>query len=287
MASLNKERIFNPVVLITGASSGFGLLTALRYAEQGYLVIATMRNLDRRNKLEEMALQRQLDSNIVYWQLDVTKEQDIQEVMTRLHAEYGRLDVLVNNAGYAVGGMTEEVPFEEWQKQMDTNFYGVLRMTQAVLPLMREQLSGYIINIGSVSGRLGIPGYAPYCASKFAIEGLSESLRLELSPFGIKVVLIEPGAYRTSIWDKGFEQIHSKPSSPYRQLLESVLSYSRRTAADAPDPDQIAHKIVKVSQIHAPTLRYTMGKGARITLWSKAILPWKWFERLLLMMLNK
>lgn len=271
----------NKVVMITGASSGFGLLTSLRFAEKGHQVIATMRNLQSKDELLTKATALGVESRIDCLPLDVTQSETIRSVAQEAVNRYGRIDILVNNAGYAVGGMAEEVPLDEWRKQMDTNFFGVVDMTQAVLPIMRQQKSGMIFNVSSISGRIGIPGYAPYCASKFALEGFSESIRHEVSGFGIKVVLIEPGSYRTPIWKKGFEHFHSTPTSPYRSLLESVLSYSRRSAETAPDPNQIAQKIAAISDKKSPSLRYAYGKGASLSLLGKSLLPWKWFEGML------
>lgn len=191
---------------------------------------------------------------------------------------YNRIDILVNNAGIAVGGYVEDVTITDWRLQFETNFFGLIALTQAVLPMMRSQNSGKIINISSISGRLGFPGYAAYAASKFAVEGFSESLRHEMLPFGIYVVLVEPGAYKTEIWEKGFNTMRTSPESVYRTQLEAVLRYSQKAAETAPNPQDIANLIVKVTKNVHPKLRYPLGKGARLTLWSKALLPWKWFE---------
>ena len=282
MSSTNK-----PVVLITGASSGFGMLSSLRFAAKGYQVIATMRDLRKNTDLMSRALQSGIDGNIICWHLDVTVDNEIESIVQNIEKDFGRLDILVNNAGFAVGGMVEEVPIDAWRAQLETNFFAVVRLSQAVLPLMRKQRSGKIFNIGSISGRIGIPGYAPYCASKYALEGFSESLRYELNPFGIHVVLIEPGAYKTQIWDKGFENIHKAPSSPYSKMMDTVLTYSRKTAESAPDPDEVARKIIEISALRKPKLRYAMGKGSRFSLIGKALLPWKLYELILLTLLNK
>ncbi|MFD0961713.1 SDR family oxidoreductase [Paenibacillus chungangensis] len=275
------------VALLTGTSSGFGMLASLRFLEKGYCVVATMRDLNKKNELLERARGLGCEKQLECLKLDVTSEADARQVMAHVAEKYGRLDVLVNNAGFAVGGAAEEVPMEAWRSIMDTNLFGVITMTQAVLPLMRRQGSGAIINVSSVSGRIGIPGYAPYCASKFALEGFSESLRHEVSSFGIKVVLVCPGAYRTSIWDKGFDNIHVSDASPYRPMLAAVLGYSRRTAETAPDPDEIARKIVWLAGKESPSLRYTYGKGSLSSMLGKALLPWRWFERILAVALKK
>lgn len=266
------------VILITGASSGFGMEAALSLAARGYRVIATMRNLQGSVAVKEAASRQQLTDRIDYLQVDVTVPKTIQTAVSKVAQRYGRIDALINNAGFAVGGAIEEIPLEQWRSQFETNFFGLIAMTQAVLPLMRNQRKGTIVNISSVSGRIGFPGYAPYAASKFAVEGFSEALRMELLPFGIHVVLIEPGAYKTSIWQKGFYAIHVQANSPYASMMNAVLAYSRRTATTASDPREVVSAIVKAVESSSPRLRYTMGKGTRFTILAKALIPWKWLE---------
>ncbi|MNP47874.1 putative oxidoreductase SadH [compost metagenome] len=161
---------------------------------------------------------------------------------------------------------------------METNFFGLVAMTQNAIPIMRRQQKGLIINISSVSGRVAFPGYGPYAASKFAVEGFTETLRHELAPLGIGVVLVEPGAYRTPIWNKGLAGMAAPPDSPYRERMERIARYSRRTAETAPDPGQVAELIGRLADTRSPRLRYALGSGSRLTIWGKALLPWKWFE---------
>lgn len=267
------------VALITGTSSGFGLLTAVKLAGMGYRVVATMRNASDKAALLEKAQQRGAASLIEVMQLDVTRHEQIERVVEEVAARYGTIDVLVNNAGFSVGGFVEEVPMDAWRQQMETNFFGLVAVTKAVLPIMRERRSGTIVQIGSVSGRIGFPGYAPYAASKYAVEGFSESLRHELAPFGVRVVVVEPGAYRTPIWKKGLADIRIRPDSPYATMLQAVLAYSRRAGETAPDPQEVADLIGKLVTFRSPRLRYALGRGSKLTLWAKALLPWAWFER--------
>ena len=269
------------VVLVTGASSGFGLHMCVAFARKGYQVIASMRNVQASDRLLQAARQADVEAAISCVQLDVTRDDDIERAMRDIRQLSPRIDVLVNNAGYAIGGMAEDVPLEAWRQIMDTNFMGAIRMTQAVLPIMRQQGGGTILMISSVSGRIGIPGYAPYCASKFALEGYSESIRHELRPLGIKVILIEPGAFKTSIWDKGFEQVSALPSSHSQELLDAMLNYSRKVAQSAPPPEQAVRAIVRIAQKKSPSLRYALGGGANVMLFGKSLIPWKWFERAL------
>lgn len=254
------------------------MLTAISLAKRGYLVVATMRDLGRKEALVRLAAEAGISDQIQYIRLDVTDPQSVMEAMDEILRHYHRIDMLVNNAGFAVGGFIEEVPMADWRRQMETNLFGLIEVTRAVLPVMRKQRSGFIINLSSVSGLSGFPGYAPYATSKFAVEGFTESLRHEMAPFGIKAVLIEPGAYRTPIWNKGLGEIRKREQSPYNKQLDAVLRYSRRTGETAPDPQEVADLIVRIGQMRYPRLRYALGKGSRLLIIGKALLPWKWFE---------
>ncbi|MHA6529991.1 SDR family oxidoreductase [Paenibacillus sp. BAC0078] len=266
------------IALITGTSSGFGLLTALALAGKGYKVVATMRDLSRQGELIRQAEQTGVSGQIQLMTLDVTDAASIDSAVASIIESFGRIDVLVNNAGFAVGGYVEEVSMDEWRRQMETNFFGLVAVTKAVLPVMRSQREGLIINVSSVSGLNGFPGYGPYAASKFAVEGFSESLRHELLSFGIRVVLVEPASFRTPIWGKGLEGMHTSADSPYREKLEEVLTYSRRSAETAPDPIRVAELIARITEMKAPKLRYPVGKGSRLLMIGKALLPWKTLE---------
>ncbi|MFD1884528.1 SDR family oxidoreductase [Paenibacillus wenxiniae] len=277
----NHERSSRRVALITGSSSGFGLLIALVLARQGWQVIATMRDLSRRQELEQRAIQEGLQAQIDYVRLDVNEETSITHAMTGIMQQYGRLDVLINNAGYAAGGFIEHVPMEAWRSQLETNVFGLIAVTRAVLPIMRKQRSGKIINMSSISGIAAFPGYAPYATSKFAVEGFSESLRQEMSRFGVDVVLVEPGAYRTAIWNKGLSAIHTTEDSPYTDHLEAVLAYSRHSSLHAPDPQQVAKLIGRLVNKRRPRLRYAVGRGTGILVLARRLLPWSWLERII------
>lgn len=266
------------VALITGTSSGFGLLTAVRLASNGYQVAATMRNTARAGELMILAQEKGVADRIHLLQLDVTDSESIQQAVAEVLGHFGQIDVLVNNAGFALGGYVEELTLTDWRDQMETNFFGLVAMTRAVLPHMRQRGNGFIINVSSVSGLAGFPGYGPYAASKFAVEGYSESLRHEMAPYGVHVVLVEPGAFRTPIWNKGLERIRTAEDSPYRDRLNAVLQYSRQAAKTAPDPQQVAELIARIVSKRSPRLRYAVGQGAGFMRWAKAILPWKWLE---------
>lgn len=272
--SLKRKRI----ALVTGTSSGFGLLIAIALAKKGITVIATMRDLTRKTELERIAKQKGISEHIHYLQIDVTDSHSIQTAIHHIQERYKTIDILVNNAGYAVGGFIEHVPMATWRAQLETNVFGLIEVTRTVLPIMRQQKYGYIINMSSVSGLSAFPGYAPYATSKFAIEGFSESLRHEMAPFNIHVVLVEPGSYRTSIWEKGLADIPTAPDSPYQASLEKILSYSRKSAVSAPDPQEVADLITAIVHKRTPRLRYAIGEGSMILIWARKLLPWRVLE---------
>jgi NAD(P)-dependent dehydrogenase (short-subunit alcohol dehydrogenase family) len=272
--------ILKRVALITGTSSGFGLGTTIALAQKGCFVIAAMRDLTKRGRLLEAAEQAGVSERIEVVQLDVTVPPMIESLVDEVIDRHGRIDVLINNAGYAAGGFVEELPLEEWRRQFETNVFGLIAVTRAVLPHMRAQRSGTIINVSSISGRIGFPGLAPYSASKHAVEGFSESLRLEMLPHGVHVVLIEPGSYRTSIWEKGLEQTKDLPASPYREQMKRMTALIRQIANKTPEPDEVIDTIVQAATSARPRLRYPVGKGVRFTVVGKQLLPWRWFESL-------
>lgn len=273
------EKASQPVAFITGTSSGFGLKVAVALAREGYTVAAAMRNLDSRGELLKEAEEKAVSERIHCYRLDVTDTAGIAPLVKEVEESHGPIEVLVNNAGYAAGGSIEDIPMEEWRAQFETNVFGLMAVTKEVIPLMRIRRRGKIINISSVSGRIGFPGYGPYAASKFAVEGFSESLRLELLPYGVHVVLIEPGAYKTAVWKKGFDRIFTGKESPYYPMMQSILDYSRRTSDNAPPPSEVAEAICRVAAVPSPRLRYPLGRSSRTLLFLKQGLPWKWFER--------
>ncbi|MDR0268308.1 SDR family oxidoreductase [Paenibacillus sp.] len=277
----------NLVALVTGSSSGFGLLTSIELARRGFAVIAGIRRMEAEAGLMEAAEQAGVQESIHAVRLDVTDETVVKQAVSYIRSQYGRLDVLVNNAGTAFGGFIEEVPAEVWLEQMNTNFHGMVRVTQAVLPLMRKQGKGRIIQMSSISGRIGFPGYGPYAASKFALEGFSECLALEAGPFGIDVVLVEPGAYGTPIWDKGFTQMSTAPGSPYQAMLNKVLAFSRKSAQQGGDPREVAGLVAHIACMKRPAFRYALPRSTRLTLQAGALLPGRLFQRIMASVLGK
>jgi NAD(P)-dependent dehydrogenase (short-subunit alcohol dehydrogenase family) len=267
------------IALITGSSSGFGLLTSIELAKAGFLVVATMRDLGRRGALDRAAAAAGVKLDIR--QLDVTNFDAIPGFVDQLLQGYGRLDVLVNNAGFAVAGFAEDIRLEELRLQFETNFFAVVALTKAVLPAMRRQRSGHIIQLSSISGLHGAVTVSSYSASKHALEGWSESLRMEVNPLGIKVVLVEPGAFQTDIWTRGavMGKEATKDSSPNFQRSLRM----RETVQKIPkaDPVAVARLITAIAKDPNPKMRYLAGRDAKIQLAMKRILPWKWHEKVI------
>jgi NAD(P)-dependent dehydrogenase (short-subunit alcohol dehydrogenase family) len=241
-------------VLITGSSSGFGYLTTLTLARKGYKVWATMRdsngkNSEKRAAFETLAKDETLDITVA--ELDVTSDVSVKELTARIIQEDGSLDVLVNNAGVMYVGITEAYSLEQVQEQFDTNFFGVVRTTKAFLPLIKNSSDGTIINISSLAGRLVFPYFGVYCASKFALEAYTESLRYELKPLNVDVSIVEPGPFPTSL-------LHSGPKEEDSIALESYGETSGVPSAmlqnfgeffksdDAPNPQEIADSVLEV-----------------------------------------
>ncbi|MGN4671082.1 oxidoreductase [Bacillus cereus group sp. MYBK225-1] len=276
------------VAIITGSSSGFGLLTTLELAKKDYLVIATMRNLEKQANLLSQATQLNLLHNITVQQLDITDQNSIHNFQLFLK-EINRVDLLINNAGYANGGFVEEIPVEEYRKQFETNLFGAISITQLVLPYMREQQSGKIINISSISGQVGFPGLSPYVSSKHALEGWSESLRLEVKPFGIDVALVEPGSYNTNIWEVGKQLAtnQSDTTSPYKEYMDKIQKHINSGNDTFGNPIDVAKKIVDIAEAKRTTLRYPIGKGVKFMILARKILPWRLWEYLVLRSFKK
>lgn len=269
------------IALLTGGSSGFGLLTSIELAKAGFHVVATMRDLSRRGKLDEAAATANVADRVDIRALDVTDFESIAAVVDTVVRDYGRIDVLINNAGFAVAGFAEDIKLEELRLQFETNFFGAVAMTKAVLPTMRKQRSGHIIQISSIGGLQGSISVSSYSASKHALEGWTESLRLEVNALGIKVVLVEPGAFDTGIWTQGArmgEETRKSTSPNFQRSLRM-----REVIKNIPkaDPIAVARTITAIAQNPNPKLRYLVGRDAKIQLALKRILPWKTYEKII------
>jgi len=269
-------------VLITGASSGFGLLTSIALAQRGWNVIATMRDLGRRALLEDPARAAGVIDRIEIQQLDVTNSDQIEAVATGLATRPTPLHAVLNNAGFAAPGFADDVTDAELRQQFDTNFFGAVAVTRAFLPQLRGQEFGHIVMISSISGRMGFAGVGSYSASKFALEGWTESLRYEMAPLGIQVVLIEPGAFETDIWTRNAKIAENlmKPESPNAARMPGWRAKVQGERKKA-DPKPVIDCIVAVLENPRPKLRYVVGKDAKMGLLLRSLLPWPLFERVI------
>jgi NAD(P)-dependent dehydrogenase (short-subunit alcohol dehydrogenase family) len=265
------------VAVVTGSSSGIGYATVLQLARSGYLTFATMRNPAKGADLIKAAENEKLPIQVE--QLDVTDFNSIKDFMTLIGESAGRMDVLVNNAGHVLIGSLEDLSMKETQDQLDTNLLGTIQVTQQALPIMRAQGSGIIVNISSVVGRFGLPGMSAYVATKFALEGLSESLAYEVAPFGIKVILIEPGVVKTRILDNsvvGHDAL--REDSPYSGMLKSLNATFNAAMEHASTSDQVAMTILQAISSPEPKLRYPVGQDAATWLEKKSMITDEQFQ---------
>jgi NAD(P)-dependent dehydrogenase (short-subunit alcohol dehydrogenase family) len=247
------------VAIVTGSSSGIGLDTSITLAQNGFLTYATMRNLDKGSVIETAAEKEKIPIRVV--ELDVTDDRSVKDAIQHIISEIGKIDVLVNNAGYGLVGAFEDLSMEEIKSQYETNVFGLMRVTQKVLPIMRKQESGIIVNVSSGAGIFGYPGGSAYVSTKFAVEGLTESISYELESFGIKVVLIEPGFIRTNFANAMILAKKAQdPNSPYSAMMQTIQSNSSEMAKNASPVDSVSSAILKAVTSRRPNLRYLVGK---------------------------
>jgi len=254
------------VALVTGSSSGIGLETALALARDGYHTFASMRDVGKAGELEYVAKKENLSIDVI--ELDVDKEESIVSAFKKVIADRGRLDVLVNNAGYGQFGCTEDVLVDDFRKQFETNFFSIVRIIQEVSPIMRKQNSGIIVNISSVVGRIGLPGSPAYISTKFALEGLSECLRYELGQFGIKTTLIEPGVIKTNFINS-MKIPESKIDPKYKILTDNMLAGLKMMTEMGTAPSQVADVIIKAIHDDEILPRYLVGTDAAMFMEAK------------------
>ena len=266
-------------VLITGTSTGLGQLTTELLAAKGWRVFATMRDLGRKGSLEQALKDAGLSGRVTFLQLDVTDPASIEAAVKSVLAETGNaLDAVVQNAGIAVAGVLEDLPEADIRSVMETNFFGALALTRALLPTFRAQRRGRIVLISSQAALAGQPGNAVYCASKWALEGWAESLAYEVDPFGIDVVLVEPGPYRTEIWNN--TKWVTPPESAYLPWLKRL-----RQAADwhqvrtSRDPKEVAEVIAHALEARRPRFRYQVGPFAKLDYFLRGKMPTKLIRR--------
>ena len=272
------------VAVVTGSSTGIGFETSLILARNGYLTYATMRDIEKSKEIKRISQQENLPIRIV--EMDVDSDNSVKTTIEKIISGRNRIDILVNNAGYGLFGALEDVPMEEIKRQYETNVFGVIRVSQNVLPIMRSQRDGIIINISSVSGLAGIPSQSVYVSTKFALEGLSESLSFEVESYGIKIILIEPGVINTGFVEdlvvpdkyninKNRQAVqkavnrNNNSLSYYNNTIEKFLSFYYPAMSNAPHPKTVANEIIqaieKVSNEKevGPFLRVPVGRDAK------------------------
>jgi short-subunit dehydrogenase len=278
---MNKQKI-PKVILITGCSSGFGLRMAARLAALGHRIYATMRNLEKIKPLLNEVQKRGGEVRVL--PLDVADTSTIKEAMTKIKSEARRIDVLINNAGFGVGGFFEDLTQDEIREQFEVNFFGVQNVTREVLPIMREQKEGKIISISSIAGVYGLPGFGAYSASKWALEGFLESLYYELKPFGIQVCVIEPGTYNTNIFheNRRYAKNFFNPQSPYRALAQFLDQRTMEYVEGiTKDPEDIARLVEKIINSKNPPFRNIPDLQARLISCFHRVLPFRLFSKIL------
>lgn len=251
------------VAIITGCSSGIGYETSILLAKNGFKTYATMRNTDKGNKLKEIAEKENIDLQII--KLDVTDDHSIKNAINEIVQETSRIDVLVNNAGNNIAGAVEDLSIEEFKEQFETNFFGLIRVTKEVLPIMRKQRRGIIVNLSSIVGKMAIPLNSAYVSSKFAVEGFSESIRYELEDFGIKVILIEPGVIKSNFYEniKMSKNSLKDPTSPYQPITQKIFEAFLPMLQYAFPTKIVADVILEAVTSDNPEIRYTVGDDAK------------------------
>jgi len=260
MKEVKSKQQEEKIAIVTGTSTGIGYETSLTLARNGFLTYATMRNLDKSVDVTSRADKEDLPLTVL--QMNVDNDNSVNDTIERIMNDKGRIDVVVNNAGYALFGAFEETAMQNARAQLETNFFGTVRVIKAVLPIMRKQHGGIIVNVSSMAGRIAFPFDSFYHASKFAIEGLSESLQYEVEPFGVKVILIEPGAVKSDFL-KDLKSTGNIEDSPYRPVIQKVTESFERTTQNATPPEQVASVILKAVISDNPDFRNTVGEDVK------------------------
>lgn len=269
------------VAVVTGSSTGIGYETSLLLARSGFLTCATTRNLERARSLTSVKEKEGLPIDI--FQLDVNDDESIQNTFSEIERNFGKIDILVNNAGYGLLGSFEDLSFVELKEQFETNFFGAIKIMQRVLPSMRLQKSGTIVNISSGAGIVGFPFMSAYACTKFALEGLSESIAFELLPLGIRVIIVEPGVIRTDFIKHSItaERAASK-NSPYFNIFQKIYKNIDFMQQHATPPADVAKVILNAINDTKPNLRYLVGNDVAVVAEAKKSLPEAEFRRMMI-----
>jgi len=273
----------NKIVLITGASSGIGKACAHYLSENGHIVYGTSRNVP----VDGIAQPTGQGKSFTMLRMDVRDTISVENAIDTILKKEGRIDVAVNNAGISIQGAVEDMSVDEFKQEFETNLFGPIRVCQAALPIMREQGSGYIVNISSLAGQIGIPFDGGYSATKFALEGLTETLRVEVKPFGIKVVLIEPGDINTNMSSHSLKAANALKNPTYQERFKRAALATQENEKNGSSPETIAILLEKIINDPSPRLRYVGGSALdKTTLILKKLIPPKLFEYLVMKTYN-
>ena len=276
------------VVIVTGSSSGMGFETSLILARNGFYTYATMRKLEGEGSkhLADITKSENLPLQII--RLDVNDDKSVKDAINTIVKEKDRIDVVVNNAGYDLMGALEETSMEEIKGQFETNLFGAIRVLQAVIPIMRKQKAGTIVNITSLGGRVSFPLNSAYRATKFAFEGLSESIQYELEPFGIKIIVIEPGGVGSNFMKnlKMASNASDPSNSPYGSFQNSISEYFKQWLQSAIHPSEVPKTILHAVTSDNPEFRYVVGKDAMMTLESRKSMSDREFQGMIKKQIN-
>jgi NAD(P)-dependent dehydrogenase (short-subunit alcohol dehydrogenase family) len=266
------------VAIVTGSSSGIGLETAIHLAKNGFKTYATMRNLEKSDTIKS----KSENLSIEILQLDVTDDTSVKNAINTIIEKEGRIDVLVNNAGYGLLGAVEDLSSEEVKNQFETNVFGIFRTIREILPTMRKQKSGRIITISSVAGFMGMPIMSAYASSKFAVEGLTESLRHEVSQFGIHACVVEPGVIKTPIMGSAPVAKKSMENSAYSDMTQAFeKAISVMVENNSSPPSVVAEAVLQAATSENPETRYTAGEDAKMIQQARKTSSDKEFEELI------
>jgi NAD(P)-dependent dehydrogenase (short-subunit alcohol dehydrogenase family) len=267
------------VAVVTGSSSGIGFETSLALARSGFYTYATMRSPAKGKALVDAAEKERLHLKVT--ELDVDRDESVAGAIDEIGGEGGRIDVVVNNAGYALVGPLEDTSMDEIRAQFETNLFGALRVMKAAIPIMRRQGAGVIVNITSMGGRIAIPLDPIYHGTKFALEGITESVRYESLPFGIKVILVEPGAVKTNFFGSlKVARDAANPKSPYAGLLSGLQAAAAHMLDEGISPERVATAIVKAVTSDSPPMRLVVGEDARAMIDAKKSMSDEDFEKM-------
>ena len=271
------------VAIVTGSSTGIGYETSLALARNGFYTYATMRKLEGESEQTITTISKSENLPLQVIQLDVNNDKSVIDAIDRIIEKKKRIDVVINNAGYALIGDLEETSMHQIREQFETNFFGAVRVMQRIIPIMRKQTSGKIVNITSMGGRIAIPLDSIYHATKFALEGLSESIQYELTPFGIKVILIEPGAVESNFWKNlKIATKESDPnSSPYRQIENNMSEALKQMVQNTTPSSEVAKVILQAVTLDNPDFRYVIGKDAAMIIEARRNMSDREFENLM------